>query len=315
MKNRKIRSTPHNNYFVAVASIPAVALQLLQVGLTPEEYALLDFGKFSVSPNSFIDNKLKNNLSDIVYSCGLKNGGSLRICTLIEHKSTLPGSSLVLQLLRYILNILEFDRKQKNKHHTLTIPIVYYHGKENWQPKTLIDLYGIIPNDLKCYVPNFDFRVIDLQAMTDPQIMAMQKTLYVRNIFLAMKHAWEDKFYQHNFAEVVIFEAGKEGKEITDLLIQLTLEYIAQVSSLQKEEIMEAVQSLPTSKQKRIITTFDNFKKEGKIEGKIEGLKEGLELAIKKYLIARPLETDQQVAALFDVETSTINKIRKTITP
>lgn len=302
---------PHNNYFVAVASIKEVAEELIRFAVASRITKNLDFSTLTLASTSFIDRKLEASLSDLVYTCQTNAPGqSVRICFLFEHKSRKPGRALVLQLLRYILNILEEEEKQGVAPYSLTIPIVLYHGKERWIPQFLHELYGLLPRYLHRYLPRFEFLVIDVQGLSDAKIVALRDTFLIRNIFLAMKHAWEDDFYRKKFAKVVIFEAENLREDALDLLVELTLAYIQQVTTIKKEEYMEAIQTLPKEKQKRVKTSWEQITE----EYFQEGMEKGMEIPVRQYLLRFPNASDEEVVTLLGVPIELIRRVRASLT-
>lgn len=301
---------PHNNYFAAVASIKEVAEELIRYAAGARVTRDLNFSTLAPASTSFIDRKLKASLSDLVYTCETKSAGHpVRICFLFEHKSRKPGRALVLQLLRYILSILEAEEKQSTAPYSVTIPIVFYHGKERWDPQFLRELYGVIPKELRRYLPGFEFLVIDIQGLSDAKIIALRGTLLIRNIFLAMKHAWENNFYRKNFAKVVIFESENVREDVLDLLVELTLAYIQQVTTIKKEEYMEAIQALPKPKQKRVKTSWEQITE----DYFQEGMEKGMEIPIRQYLLRFPNASDAEVVSLLGVPVELVQRVRASL--
>lgn len=301
---------PHNNYFVAVASIKEVAEELIRFAAGNRVAGHIDFSTLTLASTSFIDRKLEASLSDLVYTCKTDIADPpVRICFLFEHKSRKPGRALVLQLLRYILNILEAEEKQGVVPYSLTIPIVFYHGKEPWKPHFLSELYSLLPKELRRYIPGFEFLVIDIQALSDAKIISLRDTLIIRNIFLAMKHAWEDDFYRKNFAKVVIFEAENLREDALDLLVELTLAYIQQVTTIKKEEYMEAIRALPKEKQKRVKTSWEQITE----EYFQEGMEKGMEIPVRQYLMRFPNASDEEVVALLGIPLELVKRVRASL--
>lgn len=309
---KRVRAShyPHNNYFAAVASIKEVAEELIRYAVGARVVRDLNFNTLAPASTSFIDRKLKASLSDLVYTCETKSAGHpVRICFLFEHKSRKPGRALVLQLLRYILSILEAEEKQGTAPYSVTIPIVFYHGKERWDPQFLRELYGVIPKELRRYLPGFEFLVIDIQGLSDAKIIALRDTLLIRNIFLAMKHAWENNFYRKNFAKVVIFESENVREDVLDLLVELTLAYIQQVTTIKKEEYMEAIQALPKPKQKRVKTSWEQITE----DYFQEGMEKGMEIPIRQYLLRFPNASDAEVVSLLGVPVELVQRVRASL--
>lgn len=167
--------------------------------------------------------------------------------------------------------------------------------------------------------------------MSDGQIMAMEDSHLARNIFLAMKHAWEDDFYRENFGKLVIFGAGNVRPEVHELLVRLFFGYITHVSSLNTQELMESVQSLPPKQRKKVKTTWDNlqehFEKIGLEIGMQKGMEKGIEkgmeqgvilgfdkmIMVLQYLREFPTSTDLEIANKFTLPVERILELRKTL--
>jgi predicted transposase YdaD len=97
-------SNPHDRFFKEVFSIRANALDFIK-GAFPDKFMdkiLLE--TLNLDTTSYVDEKLHEYFSDIVYTCSLKAGREIKISLLFEHKSY-PIKYPHLQLLRYMLNI------------------------------------------------------------------------------------------------------------------------------------------------------------------------------------------------------------------
>jgi hypothetical protein len=106
---------------------------------------------------------------------------------------------VVLQLLRYIIEIWELYLKQKPKAKTLPliIPIIVYHGKPKGQAVRLSDLVDIPDPELSAYVPDFDLAFYDFSPETDEVIKGQilnklfLHCLQVKNTPEDVKKIWE----------------------------------------------------------------------------------------------------------------------------
>lgn len=148
-KKNLAESKPHDAYFKAVFSFKEVAQQFIQYALPSQILNELNLDSLETASDSFVDEKLKESLSDLVYTCRRKTIGEVRICVLFEHKSSKPGRELYPQLNRYLVCIQEEDIKQNRSDFTLTIPILFYHGKEKWKAEDVLAFYGDISEHLK----------------------------------------------------------------------------------------------------------------------------------------------------------------------
>ena len=298
-------------YFRAVFSITEVAQQLLRFKLPTGLLALLNLDTLALAPDSFVDQKLRKSLSDLVYTCHLKDGFVLRICLLFEHKSHPPGRLLYPQINRYIYGIQEEDVKQKRKEFTLTVPILFYHGAEAWSLQPLAELYGTLPEDLSRFVPTFDIVVVNLQEMSREEMLAMQDTMLLRNIFLVMKKAWDDKFFKAHVSEVAIFADENVSEDILFMLFDLTWFFIQQVSSFKEKELMDTITALPPKYGKRVKSTYQRIVESAEKRGKLEGTDLGLDIAIKKIILGFPMLVDQEIADKMEVPLERVKKLRE----
>lgn len=100
-------------------------------------------------------------------------------------------------------------------------------------------LYGDVPGELARFIPSFDFIVVNLQEMSRDEILAMKEFSLLRNIFLAMKRAWDDNFFREHYRDIVIFVDKNVREEALLMQFELTWFFIQRISSLKTEEFME----------------------------------------------------------------------------
>ena len=311
-----------------------------------EQLEQLDLSTLTLASDSFVDARLRKSLSDLVYTCGLKNGGTARICLLIEHKSQWPGRLIYPQMNRYICGIQEEDVKQKRTEFTLTIPILFYHGAESWNQQPLLHLYGPLPEGMERFVPAFDFVVVDVQKMSREAILTMYGTMALRNIFLVMKKRWDDNFFKGHFSDIVIFVDENMSQELRDSLFELTWQFIEHISSLTEKDIMEVVTALPPKYGKRVKSTYQQIlesadkKAQAKVKAaaekaraaakaevekakaeakaktekaKAEGKAEGQRDAVKQAMLNLPQFSDMEIAETFNVPLEQVQGLRAEI--
>jgi Putative transposase, YhgA-like len=114
--------------------------------------------------------------------------------------------------------------------------VLFYHGKETWNPGTLLSQYGPVPENLRRFALRYDFIVVNLQKTTDEEILGMEHAQLLRNIYLAMKHAWEDDFFRKNYAKVFIFAVDTVDEDLCLSLFYSTFLYVQMVSSIKKRK-------------------------------------------------------------------------------
>lgn len=291
-------------------------LELLHQVFSAEQCECLDLDSLKLGSESFISDELKESLSDLVYTARFKGEENLRICLLFEHKSSNPGRRIYPQIGRYMIGVQEDDLNQGRELFTPTVLVLFYHGKEPWNPVPLSEQYGPVPEVFKGFGMNFNFSVVNLQSKSDDEIRSMENAMLLRNIFLAFKHAREDDFFRINYKEVLIFASEKVSEDIILTLFFTTINYIYNVSSIKKQEIMNMVEKMPPQYETSFRSLFDEFMEEGRQEGRQEGREEGRqeEATAKQRTFTLKLWALQQfsvtqIAELVDIPESEVRVI------
>ena len=158
---------PHDKFFKETFSIRENVIDFLK-GTFPEEILKkLDLSALTLDNNSYIDEELKEHFSDIVYTCFCKDK-ELKITLLFEHKSY-PAACPYLQLLKYLLKIWETNVKQTERLMPV-IPVILYHGKEEWKVRRFSDYFEGIDEIFCRFVPEFEYLLTDLSKYSNEDI-------------------------------------------------------------------------------------------------------------------------------------------------
>lgn len=123
---------PHDTFFKRTFARLEVAAEFLRHYLPAEVAGLLDLTQLTLEKDSFVDAKLRQHFSDLLYRVGLKEGGAAYVYILLEHKSA-PEEWVALQLLRYLAQAWEQLRRAGSARLPLIIPVVCYHGAVPWR--------------------------------------------------------------------------------------------------------------------------------------------------------------------------------------
>ena len=127
---------PHDEFFKATFGRLEIALDYVQKMLPAELVAELDTSKLTRVNGSYVSKTLQEYFSDLIFELPFKRQDlACNICLLFEHKSEVPTHPH-LQLLRYILDGMEEQLKQKKKLSPI-IPIIIYQGKKRWKVRDL----------------------------------------------------------------------------------------------------------------------------------------------------------------------------------
>jgi predicted transposase/invertase (TIGR01784 family) len=149
--------SPHDAFFKQLFARPNVARDFIVNYLPHKLTALLDVNSLEVVEGSFVDDDLREHLSDLVFRVGLQRGGAAFIYLLFEHKSE-ADRWVAWQVLRYVMRLWENERARQVKKLTPVVPIVFYHGRATWRIGMrfgeLIDFGDF--DELREYVPEFN---------------------------------------------------------------------------------------------------------------------------------------------------------------
>ncbi|MGH9848129.1 MAG: Rpn family recombination-promoting nuclease/putative transposase, partial [Blastocatellia bacterium] len=169
---RKQKTNAHDKFFKAVFGRPAVAADFLRRYLPGSIVELLDLTQIELEKDSFIDARLRQHFSDLLYRVGLAGGGEAYLYFLLEHKSQ-PDQWVALQLLRYLAQAWERLRRKGVEKLPLIIPVVFYHGSARWDVSEQFHaLLDVDPKtvELLDYVPGFKYYLCDLSRYSDEEL-------------------------------------------------------------------------------------------------------------------------------------------------
>ena len=128
-------SKPHDHLFRTVFGEKAEAAGLLRAHLPATVSRELVWSSLRWQSVSFIDDRLRDSESDLLYAIERKGGGAPAwLYVLLEHRST-PDAWLRLRLLKYSIRIWERDRRRhpNEEHLRPIVPLVFYQGERRWR--------------------------------------------------------------------------------------------------------------------------------------------------------------------------------------
>jgi len=232
-------STPHDKYFKQLFSQKAEMRDFLANAL-PQVAKFLDLSTLQLDTTSYIDKKLNVGFSDLVYNCRYNQNIEIKICLLFEHKSYIVNNPY-LQLLGYMLKIWEQNIKQGEKLMPV-VPILFYHGNDEWDYQTFENYFGELDADLKKYLPTFKYEQVNTINWTDEQIQKMFSLVSLKIGVLVMKHIFDDPNYLINeltkllsgLSQLIETESGKA-------FFETTIVYLISATKLKKEDIKEKI--------------------------------------------------------------------------
>ena len=266
---------PHDAFFKEVFADLTNARELIERHAPSALGTLINLDTLEQFDTSFIDEDLRQHFADLAFKVRLKRGGEAYVCLLLEHKSY-PDKWVLLQLLRYELQIWDNARKQGVKTLPVVFPMVVYHGKHKWhvslQFSSLFSLTGL--QTLQPYVPNFAYHLFDLNVISD---QSLDDAGLVNAALGTMKYIFSDEI-QIQLGRIFRQLRGLPPEKMKHYM-QIVLRYIMiNASNLTREQFEQIVQDEIRDDElaEGAMTLAQQLILEGKQVGLIEGKQVGL---------------------------------------
>ena len=178
-------------YFGVPQNMANFLNQSLPEGMREE----LDLDSLEPTGETFIDDDLKKDIADLVFTCHTKKGKEVSVYVLFEHKSQ-PAPVCSIQMLRYMVSLWDRYVKEKKFEKTgelpFVVPVVFYHGKQNWNGRQLRELFGE-STSLRVCIPDFLMIVYNLKKVPREtlQLKPAENSLFILLQALTMKNSAE----------------------------------------------------------------------------------------------------------------------------
>ncbi len=226
----------HDNFFKSLFSVKENLADLLLGSLPKDVLQGLKIDTLEYEPTEFVDKELAPYFKDI--SCNMLYGHtSIKISLLYEHKSY-PDKNIHLQLLRYILNVWENQAANKQKL-TPVITMVFYHGKRKWTESGFVQ----VPEQLKRFVPLFDYALFDTKDIEDHAIIRHFKRPSVKVAVWFMKRSDNLIGFIQNNPDLAR-EMFSQLKDIDETIFQKIALYLYKVSDMESDKIDEIMETI-----------------------------------------------------------------------
>lgn len=242
-----------DKFFKSVFSRKEIVTELFQKTLSEEVLPKLNLAELELVSGSFVDGRLKEHYADLVYRCPFTGQGEVQLVLLLEHKSYQEPYPHF-QLIQYVLGLWNQNIKQQQKP-VFVIPIVFYHGKTNWNYQSMQDYFQGIPTPLLRYLPLFDYDLIDLSVMANAQIEQFRNSFLAVSTFL-LKHRHQSnyiKVFEREFVELM----KRIDFQTDEGLVETLLLYIQQTNDLAVEELLFIFEKISNETKEKAMSTYE----------------------------------------------------------
>ena len=283
----------HDNFFKSMFSVKENLEDLLLGTLPKEVLQGLKPETLTYDPTEYVDKELAPYFKDI--SCNMQYGyTNIKVSLLYEHKSY-PNKNIHLQLLRYILNVWENQVANKQPL-TPVITMVFYHGKPKWTDSGFVQ----VPEELKRFVPLFDYALFDTKDIEDHAIIQHFKRPSVKVAVWFMKRNADIYDFIMNNLELSREIFGQTADANPNIKEEFML-YLQRVTGVEPHKIDKLMQTLWQEKQHPYVSALKAFEQSGVSK---EQRRIVINMIKKGY-------SDTQISEVTDLSTEEIQKVRK----
>jgi predicted transposase/invertase (TIGR01784 family) len=263
----------HDKFVKELLANREVAVAFLSEFLPSELVARLKFETLTYEPTSYLNTDLSDFFSDMVWSVHTQGEKEVKISILLEHKSYRDHRTSF-QVLEYIA-LGYLSQLKSGKGVSLIIPLVYYHGHEQWEYQPLFSFFGDVDASFKRYLPIHDTEFVSLQALSNTQIEQLTMGL-LQNALLIQKN-YRDGNYLLSQVEKIL---SRLNPYLQSTPFRSIFVYLLQNENIDNQELRVKLTTLPTKLSDAMMSLYDELIQEG-IEKGIE--KEKIEVILKAF--------------------------------
>ena len=262
---------PHDKLFKAGLGDPANAAAFLRWEVPAALADKIDWDRLRPEPGTFVDSHYRHTESDLLFSTRLGDSECL-IYLLFEHQIS-QDPALALRLLRYMVRIWEAWLKKHPGPIRLPVilPIVLAQNAEVWDMSphftNLLDIPDGLEDDLRPFIPDFTFRLIQLASLpfeairgTPAGILTLRVMKAERIAKLLTDQVWD---------EALMIQLPRE-------ILEFIIRYILNAGVDKDAFDVKILQISHPEIQSSAMTIAQQLRQEGRQEGRQKALQEGI---------------------------------------
>ncbi len=271
-------NNPHDKLFKETFSDINVTKSFLNHYLLEEILGIIDIETLTPLKDSFITDDLVESYSDLLFQVKI-NGRPGYVTFLFEHKSY-QTNHISIQLLKYMTEVWDAKlTKEKEQDISIIIPIVIYHGINNWKKEkrisSLIAGFKDLPKSVQNYVPDFDFFLFDLSTVKDDLKGSIKLRVFLdvfAHIFTKSDSEFEVIIGEH---VQTLLEIKNEQPDIVAYFKTYIMYVLSARESITLNKLHHIVENISTEGGMIVATAADKLRREGLLRGRVEGEKKG----------------------------------------
>ncbi len=259
----------HDTFVKELLSHKDSASEFIKQALPPAFHRQLDLENIRFLSDTYTTKELNQYFSDIVVKVPVSGtAGEVIVSILIEHKSTIDHYAS-LQLLTYMANGYAQQRK-RNEKLSVIIPVIYYHGKNNWQFRPLDQLFTDLPAKFRMFIPTFQIEMFTVQQFSVQQIHRIAEAK-LRAALMVQKGQFDELVAIRDYVRVInALELEATGNFFFTLFV-----YMFHLPRFEEEFIIDITHQLTADMKSKSMTYADVLRERGLQQGLEQGLEQG----------------------------------------
>ena len=286
MGNMSGVNNPHDKLFAKSLGNSEAMKEFIKIQFPEKIKKRLKLNSLSRESDSYIDERLSEFFTDLVFKIDLANDREGFVVCLLEHKSIVEKET-VLQIFKYLARI--WDEVFTGSDLPVIIPILFYHGEEKWTaPKKLTGLMKGNLDWAEKIIPNFEYILFTFEDVNNvfPKITVPRFKLYIRTLQVTRSKNRKEFFKRLSnlLPELNRFCVNQGMRGYFELSFRYILE-VADMDLANKEEILDESKKITPERGEEIMTVAEELRQEGRQEGKEEGREEGRQEGREEELV------------------------------
>ncbi|EAW0946153.1 Rpn family recombination-promoting nuclease/putative transposase [Salmonella enterica] len=273
MDNEKGHNRPgHDGLFKLFLREPATARDFLAAHLPQDIRARVRLDTLKLEPGSFVDQKLRELHSDVLYSVETAEGDAGYIYCLVEHQST-ADRMMAWRMMRYSMAVMDSHLKKGNETLPVVVPLLFYQGTVRPYPYSTdwIDCFDSPALAREIY--SRPWPLVDVSVMEDSDLQSHRRMALLELVQRDIRH--RDAASLLRDVVQLIRLAGNTREQVEAVLCYII--YNGMTSESITPFLYELAGEIPEYKELIMGTIAQQLKEEGIQLGLQQGIEQGIE--------------------------------------
>ncbi|EJQ3859176.1 Rpn family recombination-promoting nuclease/putative transposase [Salmonella enterica] len=296
MDNEKGHNRPgHDGLFKLFLREPDTARDFLAVHIPADIRAQVRLDTLKLEPGSFVDQKLRELHSDVLYSVETAEGHAGYIYCLVEHQST-ADRMMAWRMMRYSMAVMDAHLKKGNDTLPVVVPLLFYQGTVRPYPYSTdwMDCFDVPALAREVY--SRPWPLVDVSVMEDSDLQSHRRMALLELVQRDIRH--RDAASLLRDVVQLIRLAGNTREQVEAVLCYII--YNGMTSESITPFLYELAGEIPEYKELIMGTIAQQLKEEGIQLGIQQGIQQGIEQGIEQARLVAQQKLLETAYALLD---------------